>query len=205
MDIEKERELFEIEFSKIKSDISFWVNTWDEDMQGYNHPVMCWIWHIWQAAKAQSDKKIKLLLCGEHLQKCESPTGIFNSQYPNEEPCLICLAKQAKAQAVPEGFVLVEKKNIENWYFDDSEYMWMEEPDNWLCDLDIGEVQEVERKEYIVTDNSSLFATRVWDDENDQADCWEFFRTKEEAEKAAAYCKAKFNDEPVEAQEPAND
>ena len=48
------REAFEIEFSKIKSDISFWVNTWDEDMQGYNHPVMCWIWHIWQAAKAQA-------------------------------------------------------------------------------------------------------------------------------------------------------
>lgn len=61
-----------------------------------------------QASKAQSDKKIKLLLCDEHLQKCESPTGIFNSQYPNEEPCLICLAKQAKAQAVPEGFVLIK-------------------------------------------------------------------------------------------------
>ncbi|WP_411686959.1 hypothetical protein [Acinetobacter indicus] len=60
---------------------------------------------IWQAAKAQSDKKIKLLLCDEHLQKCESPTGVFNSQYPDEEPCLICLAKEAKAQAVPENTV----------------------------------------------------------------------------------------------------
>ena len=54
MNIQEEREAFEIEFSKIKSDISFWVNTWDEDMQGYNHPVMCWIWHIWQAAKAKA-------------------------------------------------------------------------------------------------------------------------------------------------------
>lgn len=53
MDIQ-EREVFEVEFSKIKSDIAFWVNTWDEDMQGYNHPVMCWFWHIWQAAKAQA-------------------------------------------------------------------------------------------------------------------------------------------------------
>lgn len=61
----------------------------------------------WQAAKAQSDKKIKLLLCDEHLQKCESPTGVFNSQYPDEEPCLICLAKEAKAQAAP-GWISVE-------------------------------------------------------------------------------------------------
>lgn len=62
-----------------------------------------------QEAKAQADQKVKLLLCDEHLKKCESPTGIFNSQYPDEEPCLICLAKEAKAQAVPEGFVLVPK------------------------------------------------------------------------------------------------
>lgn len=54
--------------------------------------------------KAQSDQKIKLLLCDEHLKKCESPTGIFNSQYPDEEPCLICLAKEAKAQAVPDTY-----------------------------------------------------------------------------------------------------
>lgn len=58
----------------------------------------------WQAAKTQADKKIKLLLCDEHLKKCESPTGVFNSQYPDEEPCLICLAKQYKAQAVPDTY-----------------------------------------------------------------------------------------------------
>ncbi|WP_441373585.1 hypothetical protein [Acinetobacter lwoffii] len=56
-----------------------------------------------QEAKAQADQKVKLLLCDEHLKKCESPTGIFNSQYPDEEPCLICLAKEAKAQAVPDS------------------------------------------------------------------------------------------------------
>ena len=54
MDINKEREDFEAEFSKIKSDIAFWLHTWDEEMQGYNHPVMCWFWYIWQAAKARS-------------------------------------------------------------------------------------------------------------------------------------------------------
>ena len=70
-------------------------------------------WKLWQAAKAQSDKKIKLLLCDEHLQKCESPTGVFNSQYPDEELCLICLAKEAKAQAVPDGYVVVPKEPTE--------------------------------------------------------------------------------------------
>ena len=67
-------------------------------------------WCTWQAAKAQADQKIKLLLCDEHLKKCESPTGVFNSQYPDEEPCLICLAKQYKAQAIPDGFVVVPKE-----------------------------------------------------------------------------------------------
>ncbi|WP_335969760.1 hypothetical protein [Acinetobacter bereziniae] len=51
MEISKEREAFEAEFSKIKSDIAFWLHTWDEEMQGYNHPVMCWFWYMWQAKK----------------------------------------------------------------------------------------------------------------------------------------------------------
>lgn len=68
----------------------------------YTHSKSQMAWGIWQAAKAQTDQKIKSLLCDEHLKKCESPTGVFNSQYPDEEPCLICLAKQAKTQAVPE-------------------------------------------------------------------------------------------------------
>ena len=110
----------------------------------------------------------------------------------------------AKAQAVPEGFVLVEKKNTEDWYLDDCEGMWWNHDgiDGSLCELDIGEVQAVEHKEYLITENNTLYATRVWDDANDQVDCWQFFKTKEEAEKAAAYCKAKFYEE---AQEPAND
>ena len=112
--------------------------------------------------------------------------------------------KAAKAQAVPEGFVLVEKKNTEDWYLDDCEGMWWDHDgiDGSLCELDIGEVQAVEHKEYLITENNTLYATRVWDDANDQVDCWQFFKTKEEAEKAAAYCKAKFYEE---AQEPTND
>ena len=57
----------------------------------------------------------------------------------------------SKAQAVPNGFVLVPKKSIEHWYLDEGEYLWMDEPDNWLCDMDVGDVQEVEHKEHIVT------------------------------------------------------
>ena len=110
----------------------------------------------------------------------------------------------AKAQAVPEGFVLVEKKNTEDWYLDDCEGMWWDHDgiDGSLCELDIGEVQAVEHKEYLITENNTLYATRVWDDASDQVDYWQFFKTKEEAEKAAAYCKAKFYEE---AQEPTND
>ena len=73
----------------------------DEDGNYEDRETLCG-WHMWLEAKAQTDQKIKSLLCDEHLKKCESPTGIFNSQYPDEEPCLICLAKEAKAQAVPE-------------------------------------------------------------------------------------------------------
>lgn len=73
------------------------------------------MWLMWEKAQAQADQKIKLLLCDEHLKKCESPTGVFNSQYPDEEPCLICLAKQAKAQAVPEGFILVSSEQMSQW------------------------------------------------------------------------------------------
>ena len=114
---------------------------------------------------------------------------------------------QAVKAQVPEGFVLVEKKNTEDWYLDDFEGMYWDHDgiDGSLCELDIGQVQAVEHKEYLITESNTLYATKTWDDANDQVDCWQFFKTQEEAEKAAAYCKAKFNDEPVEAQEQSND
>ena len=84
----------------------------DEDGNYEDRETLCG-WHMWLEAKAQTDQKIKSLLCDEHLKKCESPTGIFNSQCSDEEPCLICLAKQAKAQTVPEGFVLLKMEDLE--------------------------------------------------------------------------------------------
>lgn len=107
---------------------------------GHLITALIFSWGAWKEAKAQSDKKIKLLLCDEHLQKCESPTGIFNSQYPDEEPCLICLAKEAKANTVPEGFVLVEKTDLECAI---DALKWASNEDSDLCAKQAGVLEDV--------------------------------------------------------------
>ncbi|WP_151711216.1 hypothetical protein [Acinetobacter junii] len=89
-----------------------------------------------------------------------------------------------------EGCVVVPKDQTEDWYLDDNANMWITEPDEWLCDLYVGEVQSVEHKEYLITKSDTLYAAIVWDDENQDSGTWEFFKTEEEAEKAAAHCKA---------------
>jgi|GEM_PF-6145775 len=112
-----------------------------------------------------------------------------------------------KEQATPEGFVLVDKKQTEDWYLDDHECMWWEHDgiDNSLCDLDPGQVQAVDHKEYLITESNTVYAAKVWDESNDQVGFWEFFKTKDEAEKTAAYCKAKFKGGQIEAQEQSHD
>ena len=141
--------------------------------------------------------------------KKRSPKFIFdldeNGDYDNQDIYELHHAWQASANR--EGFVLVEKKNTEDWYLDDFEGMYWDHDgiDGSLCELDIVQVQAVEHKEYLITESNTLYATKTWDDANDQVDCWQFFKIQEEAEKAAAYCKAKFNDEPVEAQEQSNE
>ena len=120
------------------------------------------------------------------------------SEALNEINSSWCTWQAAKAQAIPDGFVVVPKKSVEHWYLDDGESLWMDEPDNWLCDMDVGDVQEVEHKEYIVTESNILYATKVWDGENQAVSSWEFFNSKDDAEKAAEYCKAM-----IEAQEQA--
>ncbi|MGO1158680.1 hypothetical protein ACTL4S_07675 [Acinetobacter lwoffii] len=107
--------------------------------------------------------------------------------------------RDAKAQAVPEGFVLVPVKEIKEWYLDDSESIYREDPD-WLCDISIGEVVEVEHRVSYELDQDPVFAAIQWDEENGDVGYYETFKTKAEAEKVAAHCKAM-----VEAQEPAND
>ncbi|QHI28991.1 hypothetical protein AhaeINNSZ174_05665 [Acinetobacter haemolyticus] len=100
------------------------------------------------------------------------------------------LAAKVKEETKLECSVVVNKKDTEDWYLDDSEGMWMDEPDNWLCDLYVGEVQSVKHKKYLITESDTLYAAIKWDVENEQVGTWEFFKTEEEAEKAAAYCKA---------------
>ena len=115
MDIEREREAFEaltsIHHCIYNADLNYYFS--GSKFIGNKAEIEVNAgWCTWQAAKAQADQKIKLLLCDEHLKKCESPAGVFNSQYPDEEPCLICLVKEAKAQAIPDGFVVVSQKDL---------------------------------------------------------------------------------------------
>ena len=104
-----------------------------------------------------------------------------------------------KAQAVPEGFVLVPVKEIKTWYLDDSEGIYREDPE-WLCDIPVGEVVEVEHRVSYELDQDPVFAAIQWDEENSDVGYYETFKSKVEAEKVAAHCKAM-----IEAQEPAND
>ncbi|ENW92796.1 hypothetical protein [Acinetobacter dispersus] len=91
-----------------------------------------------------------------------------------------------------EGCVVVPKDQTEDWYLDPDEHMWWEADgiDGTLCDLNIGEVAAIEHKEYLITASDTLYAAIVWDDENEDTGTWEFFKTEEEAEKAATHCKS---------------
>ena len=108
-------------------------------------------------------------------------------------------AWQAKSQAVPEGFVLVPVKEIKTWYLDDSEGIYREDPE-WLCDIPVGEVVEVEHRVSYELDQDPVFAAIQWDEQNSDVGYYETFKSKVEAEKVAAHCKAM-----IEAQEPTND
>ena len=107
MNYHEEKEAFEKHASKF-----FTTNeAFENDGKNYVYDEVKFMWDCWLAAKSQEQEKLKLLLCCEHLEKCESEKGVFNSKYQDEEPCLICLLdeRKVKSQAVPEGFVLVKK------------------------------------------------------------------------------------------------
>lgn len=99
-----------------------------------------------------------------------------------------------KAQSVPETHVLVEKKNTEDWYLDDDEYIWLDHDgiDGTLCELGIGKVQPVKHKEYLITQSNTLYAARVWDGEDDHI-AWKLFESEEAALEAAKYCKQMYD------------
>ena len=89
-----------------------------------------------------------------------------------------------------DAFVVVKKEDIENWYLDENEHVWYEKDsiDGYLDDIDNGEVLEVQRKEYVVINSNPVFATNVFTDFDNIA--WELFDNRDDAEKAAAHCKA---------------
>ena len=99
------------------------------------------------------------------------------------------IEQAVKAQAVPEGFVLVPVKEIKTWYLDDSEGIYREDPE-WLCDIPVGEVVEVEHRVSYELDQDPVFAAIQWDEENSDVGYYETFKSKVEAEKVAAHCKA---------------
>ena len=103
-----------------------------------------------------------------------------------------------KAQAVPEGFVLVPKSEIGHYYYDESEGMYIDEPDHFLTDLDIGEAQEVKCRDYF--DLPSKYAAKIWDENNQDVGTWGIFDTEAEANNVAAHCKAM-----IEAQEQSHE
>jgi len=105
----------------------------------------------------------------------------------------------AKAQKVPEGFVLAPIEDVKTWYLDDDESIYREDPD-WLCNTPVGEVVEVERRISYELDQAPVFAAITWDEDNQDVGYYETFATKDEAEKAAAHCKAM-----IEAQEQSHD
>lgn len=104
-----------------------------------------------------------------------------------------------KHDAEFDGFVLVPVKEIKTWYLDDSENIYREDPE-WLCDIPVGEVVEVEHRVSYELDQDPLFAAIQWDEENSDVGYYETFKSKAEAEKVAAHCKAM-----VEAQEQSHD
>ena len=128
----------------------------------------------------------------EHLEMIAAKSMVLGELYERAK-------WQAKAQAVPEGFVLAPVKEIKTWYLDDVESIYREDPD-WLCDISIGEVVEVEHRVSYELDQDPVFAAIQWDEENGDVGYYETFKSKAEAEKVAAHCKAM-----VEAQELAND
>ena len=97
-----------------------------------------------------------------------------------------------KAQAVPEGFVLLEKKGLrDTYYWDGCEYV-VDHPSEYEMELERGEIVTLEKWQR--TKETNVYCANIFSDE----DNFELvqFDSLEEAEKAVAANKAM-----IEAQE----
>ena len=86
--------------------------------------------------------------------------------------------------------LLVPKKDIEDWYLDEDEGLWLDHDgiDGSLCDLTLGEIKPIKHKGYLISQSNTLYAARVWDG-NDDHIAWKLFESEESALEAAKYCK----------------
>ncbi|WP_151768917.1 hypothetical protein [Acinetobacter colistiniresistens] len=136
-------------------------------------------------------KDNQYVLKDNYADDSESPIANETYHSLNSGWSMWLKAKADEAKKL-EGCVVVPKDQTEDWYLDPDEYMWFERDgiDGTLCDMYIGEVKAIEHKEYLITLSDTLYAAIVWDHENQDSGTWEFFKTEEEAEKAAAHCKA---------------
>lgn len=87
-------------------------------------------------------------------------------------------------------YLLVPKKDLEDWYLDEDEGLWLDHDgiDGSLSDLSLGEVQQIKHKEYLITQSNTLYAAKVWDG-NDDHIAWKLFESEESALEAAKHCK----------------
>ncbi|HCK29113.1 hypothetical protein [Acinetobacter ursingii] len=144
-------------------------------------------WELWVVQAKAKQAEIEAL----KAENTELKTANSDINAALREQQEFNLDLQEKLLGVDVGeFVVVKKEDIENWYLDENEHVWYEKDsiDGYLEDLDNGEVLEVQRKEYVVINSNPVFATNVYEDADNIQ--WELFDSKEEAEKAAAHCKA---------------
>ena len=104
-----------------------------------------------------------------------------------------------KAQAVPEGFVLVPKSDLESWHLwdGDSDNMYRDHYSESICDdVELGAVFEIDAK--MAFKVAPIYVVPIYSDSDDYE--YEEFESEELAKKAAADNKAM-----IEAQEQSHD
>lgn len=137
MDMQKEREEFEAWFGNTICDL------WCAD----NREVQM-AWEAWQAAKAESHKSASLYQWEiNHLAAANQQLRGY----------------AAKASAVPDGFILVDKSKINTFWQDD------DEPENF-CDresdfdclgdyIDLGDIMTIKKHDQALVSTETLYGT----------------------------------------------
>lgn len=200
MDIQKERETTNTEFSETIKLVEAVL-----ERLTFHAFEEVFIWSNEKASKA-------LTLClKKTLKEFENGELVLTSSYPklkhfsvdNVVNGLLTAIDQAQerqdnlnkeidelnsllTKAIPEGFVLVPKSEISDWYLDESEGLYLDEVDHWACEIEYGEVVTVGRKK--IWDIQDQYVAKVYVDEDNIN--WELFDDEAEAQNAAAHCKA---------------